>query len=691
MKAKSKRKAFTLIELIIVVVLISAIALVAVPMLLRFQQKGKIAPPILAKEQSVRSLPPRPDEIATVRPLVDEASVQVALDVRHQLYGMDVYTIYEAALQGTFLFRNVADGKTAVRIAFPFPARTSEARNVSLLFANKEGKWREPAGVRYDRDGITWIGKMDEGSSIKAKVTYTAAGQNRFAFSLPGDGLARKVDFVLSSANLSPEYVAKDSLRPTKVEKGKLSWHYDNVVATSPIVVDLPGGTSPIGRVMLLCKLVSLAVLLFGAGFWYLSEEYKPGQLDDFEWGHFLLLATTYSLFFVIFAVLSYKDAERPALHMAIAALLSLPLLMLHVTRFVSRSFALTRVLPLAVFTLGLVINGVYGGPYRDYVFIGAAVFTMAYVTITFQKWLAGLTAHEKIQQKKRAFRGRVSKAKAALDGFRQITKTVANHREDTKEALELCDDDFPKTIVTINERQSEIEDLVNEDEQLQSSFELLSKEDTNKHCTETEEFIFKVQRKSDRLTAAINSLSSLTNSLIDQRRQAATQKENSEKALDEIIKKFSRACRAATSFCLEAEENLNKKTATPKAQKLLLKRKNELEKLTALLPQVKKKEIEKLRIERLLIKVNQHIDLLKMANEQSLVREESDEQLLVHCLVCGHGAKPSSHCPACGAKHPLKMVCKRCHTMWKHPVHLIAKKHKDTSIHCVNCGNAVP
>ena len=690
MKAKSRRKAFTLIELMIVVVLISAIALVAVPMLLRFQQKGKVAPPILVEERDGRNLPPKPDEIATVRPLVDEANVQVSLDVRHQLYGMDVYTIYEAALQGTFLFRNVTDGKTAVKIAFPFPARTSEARNVSLLFATKEGKWREPAGVRYDRDGITWIGKMDEGSSIKAKVTYTAAGQNRFAFSLPGDGLARKVDFILTSANLSPEYVAKNSLRPTKIENGKLRWHYDNVVASSPIVVDLPGGTSPIGRVMLLCKLVSLAVLLFGAGFWYLSEEYKPGQLDDFEWGHFLLLATTYSLFFVIFAVLSYKDAGQPALHMAISALLSLPLLMLHVTRFVSRSFALTRVLPLAIFTLGLVVNGVYGGLYRDYIFIGAAVFTMAYVTITFQKWLAGLTAHEKAQQKKRAFENRLGKAKAALDSFRQVVKSVATQWEDAKEALDYCDDDYPKIIVTIKERQSEIEEQIQEDEQLQNSFELLSKEDTKKHCTEIEEFIFKANRKRDRLTAAINSLHSLTNSLIEERKQASIQKENKERALDELIKKFSRACLGASSFCQEAEENLNDETASPKAQKLVRKRKEELEELTALLPQVKDKKLPKLRIERLLVKVNQHIDLLKMANEELLLREESDEQSFINCLVCGHGAPPSSHCPNCGAKHPLKMVCKRCHTMWKHPVHLIAKEHKETSVHCVNCGNSL-
>ena len=691
MKEKRRMGAFTLIELMIVVVLISAIALVAVPMLLRFQQKGKVRPPVLEEVKTKSAVINPADLIKTIRPLVDEAQVRVTLDVRHRLYGMDVYTIYEANLEGTFLFRNVSDEKDPVKIAFPFPDRTSEAMNVSLLFA-KEGsqEWSEPAGVRYDKEGITWIGNMAKGATVRAKVTYRAAGQNRFAFSLPGDGLARKVDFVLLSPNVSADYVTKESLRPTKVGKGELHWHYDNVVASSPIVVDLPGGTSPIGRVMLLCKLVSLAVLLFGAGFWYLSEEYKPGQLDDFEWGHFLLLATTYSLFFVIFAVLSYNDASRPALHMLVAALLSLPLLMLHVTRFVSRSFALSRVLPLAIFTLGLVINGVYGGPYRDYVFIGAAVFTMAYVTVTFQKWLAGLTAHEKAQQKRRFFRDRVNKAKAALDGFHQVVKTFTPVWADCRDALDVSRDDFPKIVISIDEKKKEIEEYIEAVEELQNAFDELSKENKDNHQEETEDFIFRTHRRSNQLTEAINSLRLLTSLLLEERRKAAHFKECKEKELNEVIRKFERACRAAASFSEEANENLGKKIGTEEGRKLLEKRIKELEELTSRLPEVKDKKVAKLRLERMLRQVNEHIELLKMTNEELAVREESADLTVVHCLVCGHGAPPSDHCPACGAKHPSKMVCSRCHTMWRHPLHLIAKEHKDRAIHCVNCGNHI-
>jgi hypothetical protein len=44
----------------------------------------------------------------------------------------------------------------------------------------------------------------------------------------------------------------------------------------------------------------------------------------------------------------------------------------------------------LAIFTLGLVVNGVYGAAIRDYVFIGAAIIVIAYLTLTYPTWAAG-------------------------------------------------------------------------------------------------------------------------------------------------------------------------------------------------------------------------------------------------------------------------------------------------------------
>jgi hypothetical protein len=148
--------------------------------------------------------------------------------------------------------------------------------------------------------------------------------------------------------------------------------------------------------VLFLWRFVAVAVALFGAGFLYLSEQVRPGQLDRFRLGHFLLLAITFSLFFAIFTVLEFHGHLGTVPAMIVSAIFSLPLLVLHVAAFLGLWFALTRVLPLAVFSLGLVINGVYGGPAQDYIFTGAAVVIIAYLTATFPRWAAGRARHRK-------------------------------------------------------------------------------------------------------------------------------------------------------------------------------------------------------------------------------------------------------------------------------------------------------
>jgi hypothetical protein len=88
------------------------------------------------------------------------------------------------------------------------------------------------------------------------------------------------------------------------------------------------------------------------------------------------------------------------------------------VTRFVSLRFAATRVLPLAGFTLALVINGVYGGDVRSYVFLGAAVLVMAYVTLSFPRWSAARSAYRE---------QRAADLDAARDRLQQRTTETAD------------------------------------------------------------------------------------------------------------------------------------------------------------------------------------------------------------------------------------------------------------------------
>ena len=61
--------------------------------------------------------------------------------------------------------------------------------------------------------------------------------------------------------------------------------------------------------------------------------------------------------------------------------------------------FALLDGLPLALFSYGVVIDGVYAGAWRDYGFLAAAIATLAFVTTTFPRWTAGRVDHEQAKR----------------------------------------------------------------------------------------------------------------------------------------------------------------------------------------------------------------------------------------------------------------------------------------------------
>src|SRR5262249_34663615 len=158
--------------------------------------------------------------------------------------------------------------------------------------------WVEPAGVRYDLGAIHWQGEVEPYERVTLRIAYESEGRDAFVFDVAGSGRtgAGNAELLLDAVpRIPPSW-----LPPTEIGDGRLAWSFTHLVTNERIRVELPPGPSPLGRLVLLCQLAALAVLLFGAGFWYLSELDRPGRLDTFRWGHFLLLAGNHSLFFAV-------------------------------------------------------------------------------------------------------------------------------------------------------------------------------------------------------------------------------------------------------------------------------------------------------------------------------------------------------------------------------------------------------
>lgn len=665
-------RGFTLIELVVVVAIIAFLAAVVIPIAI---SRVRHRPSVRSLEAPIEQRPLSVQTESGPPPQIVRSDVYVRLGTRPILDGVDVASEYVATFTGTF---DVMSTGGVAELVFSLPPGVEEARNVSLAVGDSDGDFAEPAGVRYGTDGIRWTTTIAPAQILRVRVRYEAIGRDAFVYDIAGAGRTESVRFVLDVDESAGATIPSNALAPSSRDGRRITWSFDRLIATRPIRVDLAPTNTPLGRLVLLCRLAAIGVLLFGAGFWYLSEQRRPGALDRFRFAHFLLLALDYSIFFVLLAVLGFELGALPAI--AGAAVVGLPLLGVHVAKVTDTRFAITGALPVAVATWAAVALSVWSPSWQPMVWTATAVAALAYVTVTYRSWQARRDLSQEERATRRAFT-------EAVRGYERSRNNVEQARREAEAAVGIA-----RAAIAEAHAGFELEaaSLTRAADILASTIGTPPPDGAADERT---------AKKSTLALDALQERIMAERAILTREHEAL---ESAQRAVDErmwrVLRDLATSGRDAAAAIGEVElvlgRGLAPDTAAANAIVEIEALRGAIAEADGLARDAAKTDTTGPR-ERIaaathvLARIGTHRKRLDAAAVHLAPR--SDDAADRHCAACGGAMlEDAKYCPTCGVAAPEVFDCARCGDDLRVPVHLARRRWTEAALHCEGCGDAL-